>query len=56
MNKTQKIHKVVKQWLEHAEEDLRLAKHTFSIICATNVFLINHSLFEALSINQLDKV
>ena len=30
MSKTQKIHKVVKQWLEHAEEDLRLAKHAFS--------------------------
>jgi len=31
MNKTQKIHKVVKQWLEHAEEDLRLAKHAFRL-------------------------
>ena len=27
MSETQRIHKVVKQWLEHAEEDLRLAKH-----------------------------
>jgi hypothetical protein len=27
MSKTQKIHKVVKQWLEDAEDDLRLAKH-----------------------------
>ena len=26
MSETQRIHKVVKQWLEHAEEDLRLAK------------------------------
>ena len=31
MSKTQKIHKVVKQWLEHAEEDLRLAKHAFRL-------------------------
>lgn len=31
MSKTQKIHKVVKQWLEHAEEDLRLAKHAFKL-------------------------
>ena len=31
MNKTQKIHKVVKQWLEHAEEDLKLAKHAFRL-------------------------
>lgn len=31
MSKTQEIHKVVKQWLEHAEEDLRLAKHAFRL-------------------------
>jgi HEPN domain-containing protein len=31
MSKMQKIHKVVKQWLEHAEEDLRLAKHAFRL-------------------------
>jgi HEPN domain-containing protein len=31
MSKTQKIHNVVKQWLEHAEEDLRLAKHAFRL-------------------------
>jgi len=31
MSKTQKIHKVVRQWLEHAEEDLRLAKHAFRL-------------------------
>jgi len=31
MSKTQKIHKVVKQWLEHAEEDLKLAKHAFRL-------------------------
>lgn len=31
MSETQRIHKVVKQWLEHAEEDLRLAKHAFKL-------------------------
>lgn len=31
MSETQKLDKVVKQWLEHAEEDLRLAKHAFKL-------------------------
>lgn len=31
MSETQKIRKVVKQWLEHADEDLRLAKHAFKL-------------------------
>ena len=31
MTETQRIHKVVKQWLEHAEDDLRLAKHAFKL-------------------------
>lgn len=31
MSETQRIHKVVKQWLEHAEEDVRLAKHAFKL-------------------------
>lgn len=31
MSETQRIHKVVKQWLEHVEEDLRLAKHAFKL-------------------------
>jgi len=31
MSGTQRIHKVVRQWLEHADEDLRLAKHAFKL-------------------------
>lgn len=31
MSETQKLDKVVRQWLEHAEEDLRLAKHAFKL-------------------------
>ena len=40
MSKTQKIHKVVKQWLEHAEEDLRLAKHAFRLLSSCPCKLI----------------
>ena len=40
MNKTQKIHKVVKQWLEHAEEDFRLAKHAFRLLSSCPCKLI----------------
>ncbi len=31
MSGTQRIHKAVRQWLEHADEDLRLAKHAFKL-------------------------
>ncbi|MEK6580799.1 MAG: HEPN domain-containing protein [Nitrospirota bacterium] len=31
MNEVHRIHKVVRQWLEHADEDLRLAKHAFKL-------------------------
>ena len=31
MTEAQRTRKVVKQWLEHAEEDLRLAKHAFKL-------------------------
>ncbi len=31
MSERQKTHKVVKQWLEHADEDLTLAKHAFKL-------------------------
>lgn len=31
MSKARGIHKVAKQWLEHADEDLRLAKHAFKL-------------------------
>jgi len=40
MSKTQKMHKVVKQWLEHAEEDLRLAKHAFRLLSSCPCKLI----------------
>ncbi|MBI5211825.1 MAG: HEPN domain-containing protein [Nitrospirae bacterium] len=31
MSKPEKINKIVKQWLEYAEEDLRLAKHALKL-------------------------
>jgi HEPN domain-containing protein len=31
MSETKKLHKVIKQWLEHAEEDLRLANHALKL-------------------------
>ena len=40
MSKTQKIQKAVKQWLEHAEENLKLAKHAFRLLSSCPCKLI----------------
>lgn len=34
MNINKKVNKIVRQWIEHAEEDLRLAKHAFKLSSA----------------------